>query len=239
MSERIAAFITAYNEETSISSLVGEIAEQMDVYVIDDGSTDQTARFAKDAGARVISHAVKLGQGAAVITMFKLAAQQNYDVIVHLDGDGQHAPQEIPAFLSKMREASVDIVAGSRVLGFDYKGAPLARRLLLRPLTATLNVLTGYRISDSMCGYRAFSRSALGKIACFLNELTETEYLASELWIRFSRAGLTVDEVPVRLRGREYGESRKGHALARYGWGIIRTIVRTILHSYVVVRRTK
>jgi len=232
MGEKVAVFITAFNEGAVIGDILGQINEGFDVYVIDDGSTDRTAEIAKEAGARVVSHPINLGQGLAVITMFKIAVAIDYDFIVHIDGDGQHDPKDIPKFLEKMKETGADIVAGSRLLGSNYEGAPLSRRMLLSPLTWVLNKLTGYNISDSMCGFRAFRGEVLKKITPILDEMVETEYLASEMWIRFARAGLTATEVPINLSARKHGSSYKGHALARYGLGIIRTIFRAKLDTY-------
>lgn len=97
-----------------------------------------------------------------------------------------------------------------------------------------LNKLTGYNISDSMCGFRAFRVETLKKVAPYLNDLVETEYIASEMWIRFARAGLTATEVPINLHKRQRGSSYKGHALLRYGFGIVRTIIRAKLDTFKI-----
>lgn len=233
MEPRTAVFITAYNEASTLDSILASMPD-WDVFIIDDGSTDGTPAIANGYGAHVISHPINLGQGAAVITAFRVLSFKDYDIVIEMDGDGQHDPAEIPKFVETLERSGADIVAGSRLLGSNYDGAPLSRRLMLYPLTWTLNLLTGYRISDSMCGFRAFRGTAIQKLAPILNDMVETEYIASEMWLRFAELGLSATEVPINLASRKTGGSYKGHAFAKYGVGIIRTILRTLLESYRV-----
>jgi glycosyltransferase involved in cell wall biosynthesis len=225
--KKLAVFITAFNEERTIRDVLSSIGGPCDVFVIDDGSSDMTRAVSKKHGARVISHPINLGQGMAVVTAFKFLANKDYDIVIEMDGDGQHDPKEIPNFISKMEETGADVIAGSRKLGTDYDGAPFVRRLFLSPLTSVLNRLTGYEISDSMCGFRAFSGSALKRTEHLFDSLIETEYIASEMWIKFAKLGLKVSNVPIHLAGRKHGFSYKG--LFRYGWGVVRAIVRAKL----------
>ena len=228
--EKVAVFITVFNEEKVLEDLLSFIDDSYDLYVVDDGSNDRTGDIAKRGGAEVISHPINMGQGITVLTAFKLLAKKDYDIIVEMDGDGQHDPREIPRFIDKIRETGTDIVAGSRLLGTNYEGAPFARRLFLSPLTWVLNRLTGYSISDSMCGFRAFKGSALKSAAHLFDDMAEPEYIASEMWIKFARASLTAGEVPIRLAGRKHGVSYKG--LFRYARGVIATIIRSKLETY-------
>jgi glycosyltransferase involved in cell wall biosynthesis len=227
---KVAIFLTAYNEAMIISDIIDNINKSYSVFVIDDGSKDNIVEVCRARGANVISHLINLGQGNAVITMFRLATLLDYDYIIHMDADGQHNPKEIYKFIDKIQETGADIVAGSRVLGSNYKGAPVARRLFLSPLTWVLNRLTGYNISDSMCGFRAFRTEALRKVEHFFDDMVEPEYLASEMWIKFAKAGLTATEVPITLAGRKHGFSYKG--LFRYGWGVVTTIIRSKMDIY-------
>ncbi|MCP5045537.1 MAG: hypothetical protein GY940_00075, partial [bacterium] len=119
---------------------------------------------------------------------------------------------------------------GSRIKGNDYKKAPWARKVFLKPLTRLLNRLTGFRLTDSMCGYRAYRVSSLKRIKEIFDDFKEPEYMASEVWIKFSRAGLTVKEVPIALGERKFGFSYKG--LFRYGWGVASTIIRSEMDLY-------
>lgn len=227
---KAAIFLTAYNESSMIGSVLEKINKSYDIYVIDDGSTDTTPEICRNKGVNVISHIINLGQGNAVVTMFKLACLLDYDIILHLDADGQHDPAEIPIFIKKFEETNVDVVQGSRILGKNYKNAPFARKLFLKPLTYLLNKMTGYNMSDSMCGYRGFRVEALKKISFLFNEMSESEYLASEMWIKFSKYGLRITDVPIQMSERKYGISYKG--LFRYGWGVITAIIRAKLDVY-------
>lgn len=227
-----AAFITAYNEEDVIGTVIETIPDRVVPYLIDDGSSDKTASIARNKGAQVISHPINDGQGTAVITAFKYFVETDYRFVVELDGDGQHDPSEIPKFLEVLETTDVDVVAGSRLLGSNYDDAPIFRRLGLRPLNFILSLITGYDLSDFMCGFRAFRNTSLQRVAPLFEDLSETQYLASEMWIKFSRANLTATDVPINLRARKSGRSYKGHALARYGFGVLRTILRTLLETY-------
>jgi len=226
----IAILLTAYNEEKVIGSLVKSIPAIYDIYVVDDGSFDQTARIATENGARVISLPVNVGQGAAAIVGYKIIAQEHYEYLVKLDGDGQHNPAEIPLFIEKFEKTDADTVVGSRILGMNYKEAPLARRLFLRPLNRLINKITGYNLTDTMCGFRAFRGKSLKKIIKIFDQILEPEYMASEMWIRFSNSGIKVSEVPVHLEKRRAGFSYKG--LFRYGYGIAIAIIRTKIDLY-------
>ncbi len=227
---RVAVFITAFNEERTIGEIIALINDSYDVYIIDDGSSDTTADIAREKGAYVISHPVNLGQGMAVLTAFKVLSSFDYDIIIEIDGDGQHDPREIDAFVTEMNSNTYDIIAGSRILGSNYKEAPFFRRFFLKPLTMVINVLSGYCLSDSMCGFRAFRGASLARVSYLFDDMIEPEYIASEMWIRFAQAGLTVGNLPIHLADRRYGISYKG--LFRYGWGVFATIVRTKLETY-------
>jgi len=224
---KTAILITVYNEEKNIGQLLEEINSAFDVYVVDDGSTDNTVRVAEAAGAHVIRLPLNLGQGAATITGYKLLITKEYDVIVKMDGDGQHAPDQVPLFVEKLKESGCDIVVGSRILGADYDGAPFFRRTFLPVYTALINFLSGYRLTDSMSGFRAFRVESLRNVIDILDNLIEPQYMASEMFIRFSKAGLSVTEIPIRMRARKSGASYKG--LVRYGWGVLRAIIRTLI----------
>ncbi len=225
--KEVAILIAVYNEEKALGDVLRRIPGECDVYVVDDASTDRTVEVAKENEAKVISLPVNLGQGAAAIAGFRVITAADHPYVVKMDGDGQHDPAEIPRFVEALQGSEVDIVQGSRVLGADYRGAPLARRVFLRPLTWVLNRLTGYRMTDAMCGFRAFRGESLKRMVPIFEKMVEPRYIASEMWIRFARAGFSVAEIPIRLAGRTFGCSSKG--LFRYGWGVCSAIVRTTL----------
>ena len=219
--------IGVLNEEENICKVLDRIPQGYDVLLVDDGSTDDTVDIAEKYGVKIISHLTNLGQGFAVITSFKAALLNNYDIIVEMDGDGQHDPLEIPKFIKKMEKTGVDIVLGSRVIGTNYDEAPFFRKTFLPYFTWIINKLTGYNMTDSMCGFRAFRASSLRKVAHIFDDMLEPQYIAAEMFLRFSKEELTVEEVPINLRDRGFGLSYKG--LFRYGWGVTRAIIRTLM----------
>ncbi len=227
MPPKIVVTIGVLDEEKNIAQVLDRIPKGYDVIIIDDGSTDKIVEIAKKYNATIVKHPVNLGQGFAVITGFKAALLSNYDVVVEMDGDGQHDPREIPKFLKKMEETGADIVVGSRIIGSNYKNAPFFRKTFLPYFTWIINKLTGYSMTDSMCGFRAFRASSLRRVAHIFDDMLEPQYLAAEMFLRFSKEGLTVEEVPINLCDRVFGISYKG--LFRYGWGVTRAIIRTLM----------
>ena len=226
-SMKTAIILSAYNESKNIAEVINQAKRYGTVIVVDDGSSDATIAISRECDAAVVKHPLNLGQGVAVLTGFKAALEGGYDVIIEMDADGQHDPDEIPLFLEKLQETGADIVVGSRITGSNYEGAPWARRFFLPWLTKLLNVITGYTMTDSMCGFRAFRSESLRKALPLLDRMLEPQYLAAEMFIRFSRIGLTVVEVPITLKARTSGVSHKG--LFRYGWGVSRAILYSIL----------
>ena len=224
---KVGVTIGVLNEEENICKVLDRMPQVYDVIIVDDGSTDSTVPIAEKYGAKIISHLTNLGQGFAVITSFKVALLTDYDVIIEMDGDGQHDPLEIPKFIKKMEETGADIVVGSRVIGTNYDKAPFFRKTFLPYFTWIINKLTGYNMTDSMCGFRAFRAFSLQRVAHIFDDMLEPQYLAAEMFLRFSKEGLTVEEVPINLHDRGFGFSYKG--LFRYGWGVTRAIIRTLM----------
>jgi glycosyltransferase involved in cell wall biosynthesis len=157
----VVVAIPAYNEDRYIGSLVLKLrAQNRQVLVIDDGSTDATAEVAEAAGATVIRHAHNLGKTAAVETAFDHARDLGADALVLLDGDSQHDPSEIDALVEPIFGSGADMVVGSRFAGVRSV-IPRWRVAGQHALTAATNLGSGLHLSDTESGYRAFSRRAL------------------------------------------------------------------------------
>jgi glycosyltransferase involved in cell wall biosynthesis len=226
----LAILTAALNEAVALRKMAKNIPPNYDLFVVDDGSVDETELVARSAGAKVIRHCVNLGQGYAFISGIKAIITnkiKEYDYIVFLDADGQHNPSEIPMFIEKAKQKNLDVVVGSRILGSNYKGAPFTRKTFLPIYSNIINKLTGYKMTDSMCGFRAFKVSALKKILYIFDQMLEPQYLASEMFIRFAKEGLTVGEIPIHMRDRTKGRSYKG--TIRYGLGVLKAIIRTLV----------
>jgi glycosyltransferase involved in cell wall biosynthesis len=226
----IAVLMAALNEEQVLPVLLKKIPPEMDVFIVDDGSTDRTATVARAHGAAVIQSPLNLGQGHAFITGLKGILRfwdRKTGCIVFLDADGQHDPDQIPVFVKKMQETGADIVVGSRILGENYQTAPVLRKFFLPYVTGMINRLSGYRMTDAMCGFRAFRLEALSDNETVLDAMIEPQYLAAEMFLRFGKAGLTVAEVPIVMEERKSGASYKG--MMRYGFGILRAVARVFV----------
>lgn len=146
--------IAAYNEEGGIAEVVCAAKTYLPVLVVDDGSTDGTARQARKAGATVISYRKNQGKGAALQTGIRQALDSGYDYIVTLDGDGQHDPQEIPAFLEAYRNGQKDLIIGKR----DFRKMPKVRRISNTLGTLLFSWAVAHDIPDNQSGYRLISR---------------------------------------------------------------------------------
>jgi len=223
----IVVTLTALNEAKNIESVINCIHKNSyRCLLVDDGSSDGTPEISESLGAEVFKHCLNLGQGYAVLTSFKAALMFDCDIIIEMDADGQHNPEEIPLFLDKFSQTNADIVVGSRILGSNHPNAPLFRKTFLPHFTWVINQLTGYNMTDALCGFRAFKKNSLLKVAPLLDSMLEPQYIAAEMFIRFAKAGLKVEEVPIHLNDRSSGNSYKG--FVRYGFGILKAITKTL-----------
>ena len=190
---RIAAIIPAYNEDRRIAEIVEKTARHVrPVLVIDDGSTDNTAEAAEKAGAIVVRHPHNLGKGAACRSGFYAALRLGCEAIITLDGDGQHDPTEIPAFVGRALQAGGPcIVLGCRMR--DTRSMPFVRLATNRLLSRLISMLARQTILDSQCGFRLIHREILEKVH-YNNNRYDAE---SEILVRAARAGFPVLEVPI------------------------------------------
>jgi dolichol-phosphate mannosyltransferase len=202
---------------------------EADVLVVDDGSPDGTGDIADrlaaaDTSVHVLHRAEKAGLGAAYIAGFRWALADGYDVVVEMDSDGSHAPEELPRLLTALREA--DLVIGSRwVPGGQIRNWPLYRQIISIGGSTYARVLLRFPVRDSTSGYRAFRRQVLEELK--LDEVASQGYcfqidLAWKTW----RSGFRVREVPITFTEREVGRSKMSRAIVLEalwrvaGWGL-------------------
>ena len=187
------ACIPAYNEENTISDLVKIAKKFVDkVVVCDDGSTDDTVNNAKLAGAEIISHKKNQGYGAAITTLFDYCRMQNADVMITLDGDGQHDPNQIPILLDTISQHSVDVVLGSRFLD-NNTDTPGYRKRGIKIITSAANFGADFKVSDAQSGFRAYSKSAINAI----HPTEQGMAVSTEILLKISNKGLSLAEVPI------------------------------------------
>ena len=201
---RVAAVIPAYNEASAIMPVVKAGCDAVErVIVVNDGSSDNTAALAADAGATVLSHALNRGQGAALQTGITYAVREGFDAVVTFDADGQHRAEEIPIVLGPIIQGKADVVLGSRFL--DSKAnIPTVRRLVLKTATALTRLYTGLDVTDAHNGFRAFSRSAASAIDLQQEGMAH----ASEVLEQIKRFRLRYVEVPVTITYTDYSLSK-------------------------------
>lgn len=187
------AVIPCLNEEKFITDIVKKALKYVDmVVVVDDGSTDRTSEKASDAGAHIIRHEKSRGVGAATRSGIQWAIGQNTDIIITLDGDSQHNPDEIPGLLSAAMQNNTGIVIGSRFINPAYN-IKLHRRLGISTITYLYNFGAGKHSSDSQSGFRAYTRKFLDLI-----NIEEDNYgFSVETLIKARKEKLDIREVPV------------------------------------------
>lgn len=192
----IVAGIPALNEEVTIAKVVIVAQRHADkIVVCDDGSDDMTGDIAKALGAEVIAHQRNLGYGATIGSLFEMAIRLGADVLVTLDGDGQHNPDSIPELVAPLRSGEADIVIGSRFIGKNSQ-IPKSREAGIKVLTGLSGRIAYEGVTDAQSGYRAYNRKALEAV-----RPTEMGMGAStEILSKAKEAELRVKEVPIEVR---------------------------------------
>jgi len=191
--ETILAIIPAYCEERFIGQVVRRVLEYVKaVLVVDDGSPDGTAAEAETAGAKVIRHSTNLGKGAALKTGLRHAVSIEADFFLFLDGDGQHDPAEITAFMDAINRSQAGLVIGNRML--DLESMPLIRRWTNQFMSWQIGRICKLPIPDSQCGFRLARKELLPVLMAPSNRFE----FESESIILAARRGFRLSFVPIR-----------------------------------------
>ena len=228
----IIVTIPAFNEQNSIAHVVNMAKEFADqVIVIDDGSTDKTAEEARMAGAKVFSHPINLGYGAAILSCLRSGSEADADVIITLDADLQHNPQEIPLLVKPILDGSADIVTGSRFVEQNRggNGIPHYRKFGIMLLTKVTNFMAQTTITDATTGFRAYSNYAAKTLASM--PFSAGMGASSQILIEAFRSGLRIEEIHVNISYNTGVDTSSENALAM-GMRILKSIVQ-----YVIIRR--
>jgi len=195
--ESCAVVIPCFNESVTIAALVGELRQHLaTVIVVDDGSADDTAAQALGAGATAVRHLKNCGKGAALKTGFAAALKSEFEWAVAMDGDGQHKPQDLPAFLQCAEETNARLVVGNRM--HNAQAIPWFRRHINRWMSRRISGRAGQPLPDSQCGFRLVNL----KTWCGLHLETNHFETESEMLLAFVRAGHQIQFVPIQVVGR-------------------------------------
>ncbi len=230
MPPKTLIILPAYNESANIARTVANVRLALpyaDVLVINDGSIDDTAQQAKQAGAIVLTLPYNVGIGAGVQTGFKFAEAHDYSLVIRNDGDGQHAPDGITRLIDRLNVGDVDVVVGSRFLADGDYGTPLARRLGITIIATLLSMLTKQRITDPTSGFAAFNTRAIRLFA----RVYPHDYPEPEAIIVLHRGGLKMVETPVTMQKRMGGTSsitplRSAYYMVKVIFAILINLVR-------------
>jgi glycosyltransferase involved in cell wall biosynthesis len=224
--------IPCLNEEMTIQSVVSRVPRKIDgidtvdIVVFDDGSTDATADRAAETGVEVISHPSNRGLGVTFSEAVALALDRRADLMVHIDGDGQFDPSDIPLLVAPVAQGQAHMVTASRFM--DPQRVPEMPMIKIwgnRGVASIVHLLSAERFYDVSCGFRAFSREALLRMNLF-GTFTYTQ----ESFLDLIFKGLGIREVPVAVRGvREFGESRMASSIPRYAVRSLKIMLRAFI----------
>ena len=208
----LAIIIPAYNEEKVIGKVINSLPRKIhgihkiSTIVVNDGSTDDTIKEIKKTKAKLINHVINLGCGSATKTGLEAAKKIKADIAVTLDSDGQHDPRDIRKVIKPIMNKEADLVIGTRLI--RSRGMPAVKKFGNIFLNLVTFILSGYLVSDSQSGFRAFSRSFLKKI-----KLRAMGYeVCSETVMEAARFHARVQEIPIKVNYSKYSK-RKGQSI--------------------------
>ncbi len=224
---KVAILIPAYNEAENVGHVLDEMPAEAcgvatAVLVVDDGSRDGTGDVAAAHGAAVARHVTNRGGGAALRTGYRLMVESGAEVVVTLDADGQHRPDQMERLVKPVLDGEVDVAHGSRVLGQADRNH-FARELGIVFFNRLVSFITRTHVTDCSNGYRAVRTTVLPQLV-----LRQEQFHTSEFMIEAIKRGIPAKEVPITVEQRLHGHSKKP-AVFRYGMGFANAIVRTWL----------
>lgn len=223
----IAVVIPAYNEAQNIAPVLRRIPEQLfrrrvQTYVVVDGSRDETERVVREQAVPVLVQPINRGGGAALRTGYQVALESGAEIVVTLDADGQHRPEEISVLVEPIISDQADFVNGSRVLGRGESSSRI-RSVGIVFFNALISLLMMRRITDASNAFRAIRASTLRELTLY-----QDQFHTSEILIEAIKKGHRVVEVPITILRRQSGTTKKPRSL-KYGWGFAKAIFSTWL----------
>jgi glycosyltransferase involved in cell wall biosynthesis len=228
--QRVLIVIPAYNEQGRIGGIIRSVKHtlpQVSILVVNDCSTDDTGSEALQAGAIVLTHSINLGYGAGLETGYLYALKHGFAVVVQMDGDGQHLPEEVPYILAPVLNGEADIVIGSRYLASQntYKTS-FVRRAGQRFFGIIFSLISKYNITDPTSGFQCLNSNAFELFTCghFPHDFPDTDVLLMAHY-----AGFRVKEIPVVMVERSGGISMHS------GWKPLYYVIKMLLSIGIVI----
>mgnify|MGYP005840910999 CR=1 FL=1 len=226
--------IPAHNEEKNIGRVLSDIEKmnlEVDLLVVNDGSSDNTAEAARKSGANVVSLPYNLGYGGALQTGFKYAVSRGYTHIIQFDGDGQHDPEDIGIILEKLKSGEADIVIGSRFMGKGSFPIGFMKKTAIMLFRFLIKFTTGARITDPTSGLQGLTRRVFSYYSMKGN--FPGDYPDADILIHMIRCKYRVHEFPANIRPRIAGRSM--HA----GLKPLYYFIKVLLSILIVIMREK
>ncbi len=219
---KIAIGLPAYNEEKNIGSIIAKLKKKSyNVIVCDDGSSDNTKIISEEMGCTVISHVKNKGYGSAIRSLFNKAKEENYDILVTFDSDGQHSIDDIERVLQPIIENKSDIIIGSRLLDKAEKQIPKYRKIGIKVITKLTTSASNQNIKDSQSGFRAYNKKSLEKI----NPTESGMGVSTEILIKANSENLRILEIPINV---SYERDTSTHNPAIHGVSVILSTMKFI-----------
>ncbi len=230
---KLVVIVPAFNEQDNIGRVllriprkIGGIDEIVTI-VIDDGSQDETAKIAKASGADfVIKHPTNLGVARAFMTGVRAAKKNNASILVNIDADGQFNPAEIPKIVSPILDKRADVVLGSRFIGRSQRTIPLIKRIGNLIISLLVSILSGHRIRDTQCGFRALSRRAMNNL-----NLSGLFTYTQEMILNLSFERMVIIEVPITVRYFHNRRSRVVKSIPKYTLQVLGIIMISMIRQ--------
>jgi glycosyltransferase involved in cell wall biosynthesis len=189
-----AVVIPCLNESATIAPLIAGVRKHvLEIFLVDDGSTDETARLAENAGAKILRHEKTQGKGAALQMGWIAARDAGFDWALAMDGDGQHSPDDIPNFFQCAEETAATLVIGNRMS--NPQKMPRLRKFVNRWMSARISALAGQSLPDSQSGFRLMNLHAWAALPISAAHFE----IESDVLLAFARAGQRIRFVPIQV----------------------------------------
>lgn len=207
---KILVIIPAYNEQNRIYGVVSSVADSLPytkILVVDDSSQDNTREEAIKAGAEVITHPINLGYGSSIESGYLYALKNGFDIVIQMDGDGQHVASEIPKILEPVRNNEADLVIGSRYFEKSDKRSyrtSFFRRVGQVFFTIVLRLISGEKFTDPTSGFLCLNKKGLN---IFTKSTFPDDFPDADVILIAHYAGMRIKEVPVVMKSRGSGKS--------------------------------